>query len=305
MIIKTEQLWKNDKKTDYVAYLMDNSTDIEPNRKHSAMIICGGGGFMRITDREKEPVALYFLNQGFQSFVLNYTTDSSDSGVYPSPVFDLAKLVLTIREHAKEWNVDSDKVCVIGFSAGGTICASLATQWHESFLSEKLSTSNEFLKPNAVILCYPLLDFHYQSQKIAEDENKDQLLKLVGMKKKDFLDMAMQAASGKHPSEDYLMRISPINHISPATPPIFIWGTADDNMIYVGQLIKFVEKLNDNKIPYEFHMFESGNHGSSLGNYNTVENGELLNFDIAIWTELAISFLTRHLNTAVVHPPTL
>ncbi|MGX7713300.1 alpha/beta hydrolase [Enterococcus faecalis] len=293
MIINTEPLWDNDTNTNYVAYMMDNSDDIEKSRKHPAMIVCGGGGFMKITDKEKEPVALFFLNQGFQSFVLNYTTSSSEKGVYPNPLFDLAKMVLTIREHADEWNVDPDKICIIGFSAGGAVCASLATQWNEAFLSEKLSTNPEALKPNVAILGYPLLDFKYQKQEIEND--KDEFLKLVGMKKKDFLNVAMEAAAGKNPSEEYLMDISPVNHISSATPPIFLWGTADDKMIYVGQLIKFVDRLNDYKVPYEFHMFENGFHGSSLVNYNTKGSEEQLNTDIKIWTDLAVTFLKRHL----------
>nr|WP_252894789.1 hypothetical protein [Liquorilactobacillus satsumensis] len=101
---------------------MENSTDIELKRKHPAIIICGGGGgFVRITSREQEPVAFYFLNQGYQVFVLNYTTKSIGDGSYPTPpLFDLSKMIATVRTRALEWNIDPPhKIAILGFSAGG------------------------------------------------------------------------------------------------------------------------------------------------------------------------------------------
>ncbi|WP_196594578.1 alpha/beta hydrolase [Pectinatus sottacetonis] len=294
MLVEKRLLWENNDKINYVAYLMDNSPDIENERKHPAIIICGGGGFVRITDKEKEPVALFFLNHGFQAFVLNYTTKKIGDSTYPNPEYDLAKMIVTVREHAVEWNIDISKIAIAGFSAGGSICASLATQWNEKFLYKKLEVSSEMLKPNAAILAYPLLDFEYQKKKIVEDENCNSFLEFAKMKKGDFLSMAMDAAIGVQATEKQLKEGSPINHITPNMPPVFIWGTANDGMVYVGQILKFAEKLSGNNIPYELHVFESGYHGLSLANHNTTNSHEKINTDVSVWTTLAVNFLNRH-----------
>lgn len=124
------------------------------------MVICGGG-FIRNAEKEREPVALYYLNKGFQCFVLNYTLSSDNEGVYPKPVYELARMIAMIRERADEWHIDKDQICLLGFSAGATVCASLSSQWHLTELSNYLGVTSEKLKPNAVILSYPLLDFNY------------------------------------------------------------------------------------------------------------------------------------------------
>ncbi|MDR1876920.1 MAG: alpha/beta hydrolase, partial [Flavobacteriaceae bacterium] len=74
MKIEKVTLWEDNPKITYTSYLMDNSPDIEEGRKYPAIIVCGGGAYMGISGREKEPVALCFLAKGYQAFVLDYTT---------------------------------------------------------------------------------------------------------------------------------------------------------------------------------------------------------------------------------------
>lgn len=296
MDIKIESLWNNEEKASYTMYLMDNSLEIEADRKHPAIVICGGGGFVYISEKEKEPVALHFLNNGYQAFVLNYTTKSTGDGAYPTPLFDLAKMVLTIRENADKWNIDPDNIFLIGFSAGGGICGSLATQWNEAFLAKKLNTTSEKLRPTAAVLAYPLIDFYYQNKKAMEGINGDEIVefKHEKMKKSDLIRMAIVAAVGEDTSSEALKEASPINHISKDTIPMFIWGTANDNMIFSNQLLMFAEQLGNNKIPYEIHVFENGKHASSISNYNSTPKGEDINTDIAMWLSMAMAFFNRH-----------
>lgn len=293
MEILTNQLWGHESKANYQAYLMGNSKDIELERKHPAVIICGGGGFARITAREQEPVALYFLNQGYQAIVLNYTTHSIGDGTFPNPVLDLAKMMLIVRENATKWQIDPEKVTIMGFSAGGTVCASLATQWQEPFLAEKLGVSAERLRPNAVVLGYPILDFVYQKEMAAVDKNRDEILKLVNQPKGLFLDKALELGAGKGATIAQLESVSPISHVTSNVPPVFIWGTADDEMMYPTQLLNFASKLSENNLNYELHIFESGPHGQSLANYNSTPSGT--EDGISIWAPLALMFLKKHL----------
>ncbi|KRL98942.1 xylan esterase [Liquorilactobacillus satsumensis DSM 16230 = JCM 12392] len=272
---------------------MENSTDIELKRKHPAIIICGGGGFVRITSREQEPVAFYFLNQGYQVFVLNYTTKSIGDGSYPTPLFDLSKMIATVRTRALEWNIDPHKIAILGFSAGGAVCGSLATEWQETYLSKKIGISSNMLRPDAVVLGYPLLDFVYQEKMLKVDKDREKILPLVNMKKKSFLPKALEAGIGKKATVTQLETASPISHITNHVPPIFLWGTSDDEMIYTGQLLNFAKKLSDLGLNYELHIFENGQHGLSLANYNSMPNG--LEKNISIWEKLALNFLKKHM----------
>lgn len=294
MIVEEVKLWNDGNNASYVKYLLSNSQEIETGRKYPAIIICPGGGFLRISDREKEPVAIYFLNQGYQAFTINYNTKSVGNGSYPKPVYDLAKMILTIRENADNWNIDSNKIAILGFSSGGHVCASLATQWHEDYLKEKLKVDSELLKPNAVILCYPLLNFLYQRDKVKKDKRYNEFSPSIGMKKSDFMQVSIEAGVGVNATLEQYKNASPYYHITENTPPTFIWHTANDELVYVGQSLRFAEKLGDNNVPYELHIFERGVHGLSLANRNSTSNPELINEDVALWVDLAIRFLNRH-----------
>lgn len=292
MKIKTRPLWgeQDNSAITYTAYLVEETADIKNNNPRPAVIICGGGGFFKVTDREKEPVALYFLNKGFQAITLDYTV-GKDSG-YPKPLYDLAKLLLVVRENAQEWNIDYDKIIFIGFSAGATHSAALANSWKEPFLQEYFDYPEETLKPTLVILSYPLLDFNYQYEQVFVDPDKEKPTKLSPIPKIDFLTAALKTAIGKELTRDNLKAYSPIEHISPDTAPTFIWGMQDDDCIYNNALLDYAKRLKDNGVFYELHMFATGEHGLSLINRNTQATFSDYE-ELGIWKKLCMQFVNR------------
>lgn len=100
MKINTSMLWEDKAKSEvtYTTYLIEKTPEIKNKNPRPAVIICGGGGFFKVTDREKEPAALYFLNKGFQAITLDYTVGKGSG--YPKPLYDLAKMLLIVRENA-------------------------------------------------------------------------------------------------------------------------------------------------------------------------------------------------------------
>lgn len=124
------------------AFIQDVGGEFGKIDKRPAVIVLPGGGYQVCSDREADPVALAFAKAGFQAFVLRYTVKSKGQWDYPLKDYDEA--VEFILTNKAELNVDTDKIAVCGFSAGGHLAAYAATRAQH--------------RPKAAILGYAALD---------------------------------------------------------------------------------------------------------------------------------------------------
>lgn len=295
MIHEKLTLWED---ADYVtlqAYVLNNSSEFQKERRRPAVIVCPGGGYFGTSDREAEPVAFRFAAQGYHAFVLRYTTyyqgtidfsnppPGNPKCAYPQPMFDLAKAILTVREHADRYGVDPDKIIICGFSAGGHLAASLGVHWQDDLLKEKFGPDHERWKPNALVLGYPLLDFPVQEAQAQVKASES----LRGTMKK-----ANQVLSG-HPelTDEDLITLSPARHVSPLTPPTFLWHTAEDDLVYVSNSLIFACELVRHGVPFDLHIFEKGVHGLSLCDDTTAREPSHINPIAGVWVDLALNWL--------------
>ncbi len=289
-------LWEDLKsKAYYVKYLPDHVLPPECARKRPAVVICPGGAYMFTSDREGEPVAMEYLCEGYAVFVLHYSTLDMGEVTHPIPLMDIAKMMLTIRQNANEWNIDPDKIAVCGFSAGGHLCAELSVHWRDKYLSDKLQASSDMLKPNAAILCYALLDLTYQMDALKKRE--DAKIPFPGSDVTPeglFLQCTHSLMGGC--DEERLRKVSSLNYIASHTPPTFIWHTFEDGLIYAGNPLRYALGLYDAGVPCELHIYEKGAHGLSLATLATANNADMINPDAARWMELSKRFLARHFN---------
>lgn len=106
-----------------------------------AVFVIPGGGYTHCSEREADPVAFAFLKAGYQAFILRYTCQPD--GSWPLPLHDYEDAMKILFSHSEEWNIDTDKIVSVGFSAGGHLaCAgALMTEY----------------RPTAMILGYSLL----------------------------------------------------------------------------------------------------------------------------------------------------
>jgi len=250
------------------AYLPDNSPEIDPNRSHPAVLICPGGGYEYCSEREAEPIALNYLPHGFAAFVLKYSVKPEG---YPQQLLEVSAAAALIRQNADLWNIDPNALCVIGFSAGGHLAASLGVYWNDPFLAQSLNIPFGQNKPNALILSYSVIT---ADKKYTHESSMLNLL------------------AGR---EDPALRqkFSLETYVGPQVPPSFIWHTVNDTCVPAENSLLFAMSLSKHKIPYELHLFPDGVHG--LANCNRTTASDLaayfLNTKCEEWIQLSIKWL--------------
>ena len=225
--------------TELIPYCREPLRHLKP-RRFPALIVCPGGGYGGLADREGEPIALAMLAQGIQCFVLRYHTAPTR---YPTQLTEVAAAVCYIREHAEEYSVDPDRIFVIGFSAGGHLAGSYATHWHDIRLDQTLACNKEMLRPNGAVLCYGVLS---------------------GM---DYThDGSMQNLLGDQDSPEMRKFLSFEHNVTAETPPIFLFHTVSDQAAPVENSLLAAQALAAQKIPFEMHIYPEGLHGLALAN---------------------------------------
>ena len=152
--MKTEKFVLNEERNvTLTSYIQDSSHELKSLDKRPAVLVIPGGGYFMCSDREAEPVALAYLAEGYNAFVLRYSI--LEHSTFPNPLDDVCKAISLIRENAEKFNIIPDKVAAIGFSAGGHLCAYLS--------------NTEGFRPNASILCYPSI-LNSMSEKLYNHE---------------------------------------------------------------------------------------------------------------------------------------
>ena len=129
------------KNTTITCYLLDASKEFSNIDKRPAVLIFPGGGYRFCSDREAEPIAMAYLSEGYHAFILRYTV--GPESVWPVPLEDAEKAMEYIRGNSDQWMIDTERIAVIGFSAGGHLAAAISTIGKN--------------KPNATILGYPCI----------------------------------------------------------------------------------------------------------------------------------------------------
>ncbi|MBR5322682.1 MAG: alpha/beta hydrolase [Clostridia bacterium] len=236
--------------------------------KRPTMLICPGGGYAYTSERECDPIAFFYLAKGYNCCILRYTCAPAH---FPVQLAEAGKALLTIKENAEEWKVDTDKIYVCGFSAGGHLAASLGVFWDKPFLADILGTQSEMLKFNSLILAYPVISYNVERCLYGVKTTYKNLLG-EGERYEDTEALQMQCLE---------------NHVSENTPPTFIWHTFEDVTVPVDSSLIFGKALHKHKVPFEMHIYEHGRHGQATGNKSTC----LLNQRLGEWMETSYIWL--------------
>ena len=248
-------------------YASTADRDINPQKRRPAVLICPGGGYAFCSPREAEPVALRFVALGFHAFVVWYRTAPSR---FPAPQQDAAAALAHIRRCADDWYVDPDRIAILGFSAGGHLAGSLGALWHHADLWEPLGLTPEQVRPNAMVLCYPVITGGEWAHRGSFDN-------LTGT-----------TDAARHPA------YSVDGWVTEHCPPTFLWHTFTDGSVPVQNSLLMAQALAKHGIAAELHIYPNGGHGASLCSDLTTHEGTEDTHTIPEaqgWPELAARFL--------------
>lgn len=234
---------------DYYPFLGENSADptveiylpynmsemSRQNTKRPCMVVCPGGGYVMCSQRESEPIALHFLPEGFNVFVITYSVAPHR---FPTQLREVAALMELIYANSEKWNCDTEKIAIIGFSAGGHLAAHYSTMFDCKEVREIFPES----KPvNASVLSYPVITATPVSS------HRGSFINLLGH---DLNEKEIRYFSCEY-------------NVKETTPPAFLWHTAEDDCVPVVNSLLYAKSLAEKNIPFELHIYPHGVHGLS------------------------------------------
>lgn len=207
----------------------------------AAMVICPGGGYGGLADHEGSHYARWLNEQGIAGFVLKYRLGKAG---YRHPIMlqDAARAVRTVRARAGEWKLDTNRIGLMGSSAGGHLASTLLTHFDAGNADAKDSIERTSSRPDLGILCYPVITMGDLTH---------------GGSKKNLL--------GENPSAELVQELSNELQVKKETPPCFLFHTVEDKGVPVENSLNFAVALRKAGVPFELHVYENGPHGVGLG----------------------------------------
>ena len=224
----------------------------------SAIIICPGGGYgVLAISHEGYDMAKKFNEAGIAAFVLKYRLPKGgimkDKSI--GPLQDAQRAIQLVRESAKQWNINPNKIGILGSSAGGHLAATAGTHFNDAKID---NANNISLRPDFLILNYPVISF---TDSLTHQGSRQNLIgtrvfsagEKVPIKAKE---LGMSAADITYFSNE--------KQVTSKTPPTFITSALTDQVVPVGNSLAFVTALEQNKVPVEVFFYDKGVHGYGM-----------------------------------------
>ncbi|MGH8081211.1 MAG: alpha/beta hydrolase [Lysobacter sp.] len=210
----------------------------------TAALIVGGGGYFRIQiGSAARPMARWLASIGVTSAVLYYRLPA-DGWKPEAPFQDAQRAMRVMRSHAAQWNVDPQKIGILGSSAGANLSGITATRWDHDFYPRIDAADELSSRPDFLGMLYPVVSMQPPLDKTRSAR-----------------ELSTQA--------DYRTAYSVQEHIRTDMPPVFLAQAVDDPIVDVGHSLLMYQAALKAKVPVELHEFESGGHSWGMGKPGT------------------------------------
>lgn len=205
----------------------------------SAMVICPGGGYSVIVyNGEGVMTARDFVEKGVAAFVLQYRLPNNSFQVNKmiAPLQDTQQAIKLVGDSASVWGIDSKKVGIMGFSAGGHLAFTDAIHYGQELMDNQSHTN---IRPDCQILVCPVISMQ---DNLTHVDSRRKLL-------------------GTEPPSEAIDLYSDELQVDKDTRPAYITQAAGDKVVDVDNSIVYFEKLRQVGVPVEMHIYQKGNHG--------------------------------------------
>jgi acetyl esterase/lipase len=219
------------------------------------VLICPGGGYWILADKhEGTDVALAFNKMGMHAVVLKYRIPNFSGAIDKSlaPLQDVQQAFIMINSYAKQWAIDTTRIGIMGFSAGGHLAATASIHYRTNVLK---ITNPKILRPAFSVLVYPVTTFENFGHKGSGE-----------------------ALLGSKPSKQSLHFFASYKHIDKNSPPAFLVHAKDDLAVPFKNSVVYQRGLMKNRIPNFLYLTEKGGHGFGMNN-NTDANNYMISLE--------------------------
>lgn len=228
----------------------------------SAVVICPGGGYGFLADdHEGKQVAEFFNGIGVTAFVLKYRIVGKDrpGPLHPAPLEDAQRAIRHVRAKAAQYGVNSNRVGIMGFSAGGHLASSAGTHF-DAGKKDGDPIDAVSCRPNFLILAYPVVSMETG---VTHGGSRNNLL-------------------GANPDAKLVELMSNDRRVTKETPPTFLFHTSADTAVLPENAVRFYLACKQAGVPCELHIYEKGRHGVGLGRDPKWTGGEP---SVATWPD--------------------
>lgn len=231
-------------------------------RNDVSVIVCPGGSYAHLAGITWEgfEVAEWLNRQGITAFVLQYRTNNKGYH-HPAMMQDVQRAIQYVKENATDYQIDIEKVGIMGFSAGGHLSLMAGAFYEENYLTDLGIRTNVSLKPAFIVPIYPVVSM------------QDDLAHLRSRK----------SLLGKKYTKELQDKFSMEKQITQAMPPVFLMTTKDDPVVKYENSVILEERLKKEGIQHEFLLYDVGGHGFGM---NVKRGG-----DAAAWNLVFIKWL--------------
>ena len=226
----------------------------------AAVMICPGGGYGFVSmEHEGTKIADWLNSIGIAAFVLNYRQSGRGYG-YPAPLQDAQRAMKVVRSRADEWNIDPQRIGIMGFSAGGHLASSIGTHFKNKYYDQQDDYDKADCRPDFMILVYPVITM--------EDSytHKGSQMNLLG----------------RNADPNMIEKYSNEKQVTSETPPTFLVHSSEDGTVPVENSVNFYLALRKAKVPAEMHIYRKGGHGTGIEKRNGV---------ISTWTDRCMQWM--------------
>lgn len=218
-----------------------------------------GGAYHHLSVKESQQIPKFLNSLGISVFLVEYRCAPYTCEAILSDAFRAIRLV---RANAQLFNINPEKVGVMGCSAGGHLAATVSTLYYDAagYIDDTVDKTNP--KPDFTILCYPVISF---KDDLTHKGSRDY-----------FTNYAV--------TRDVIDNFSCENNVDEKTPPTFLWHTAADGSVKVENSLEYARALAENDVPFELHIYPFGGHGLAVA--AEVERTGEWTRDCAKWLKL-------------------